>query len=214
MISGKQYVVSIVEDQPDVGKALKDFININTSFCCDNVYPSGEEAMAGIPSCQPDIVIMDIGLPGISGIECVKRIRKNDQTTLIIMFTVFDTEEQLFDALRSGANGYILKDTPVDDIPDLLKEAIEGGAPMSPPIAKKVLNSFHNKEHKKQHKLESLTEHQMHILKLITKGFLNKEIADKLSIKEGTVKVQVSRIYKKLHVNNRIEASNLYKGSG
>lgn len=204
-------IVSIVEDTLEIGQTLKLQLNEQEGVCCDHHYQDAKQALAGIPSCRPNIVIMDIGLPDMSGIDCMRTILKEVPDTVFIMFTVFDDDKQLFDALRFGASGYLLKEASHTDIIEAIHDALAGGGPMSPQIARRVIQSFNRVE--EQDKLESLTEHQKNILSHIASGLLNKEIADLLGIKEGTVKVQIRTIYQKLQVNNRVEASMLYKNS-
>ncbi len=202
-------IISIIEDQIEIGQALKTYINRQTTYCCDVVYPNAKEAIAAIPSCKPDIIICDIGLPDISGVECMKILLPKVPSTKFIMFTIFDTDMLLFDALKAGASGYILKNDELNEITNAINLVLEGGGAMSPEIAKKVIKSFQKEKSKSF--VEILTNHQLNILKLVSEGLLNKEISEILNINEGTVKVQISNIYKKLQVNNRVEASNLYR---
>jgi len=204
-------IISIVEDQVEIGSSLKTYINTQTEFCCDVHYPNALDALSGIPSCKPDIVICDIGLPDMNGVECMKIILLKTSTIKFIMFTVFDTDTLLFDALKVGASGYILKNDSFTDIVEAIREVNIGGGPMSPEIAKKVIASFQKAN--TNNKLECLTDHQKRILKYISDGLLNKEIADLLHVHEGTIKVQITTIYKKLQVNNRVEASNIFRNS-
>lgn len=212
MKNEKHIIISIVEDEELIGQSVKDFINNNSEYICDLHYKDGETAVEGISSCKPDLVIMDIGLPGMNGVEVMKAIQKELPRTLFVMFTIFDDEELLFEALKSGASGYILKDAGKEGILEAINDTLNGGGPMSPSIAKKVIQSF-NKQNSKNEKLELLTGHQLKILQLVSDGLLNKEIATELNVKEGTIKNQVRTIYQKLQVNNRVEASMLYKDS-
>ena len=211
MNNNKNIIVSIVEDDKIIANALKSYLNTLPQIVCDIAYPTAEDALEGIPSCKPNIVIMDIGLPGLNGVDCLSQLLKQLPDLKVIMFTVFDADELLFNALKAGASGYLLKDAEYDIINTALKDVLAGGAPMSPAIAKKVIKSFRNSE--SVNKLEKLTEHQKTILGFIAEGYLNKEIAEKLSVKEGTIKEQIRRIYKKLQVNNRVEASNVFRKS-
>lgn len=204
-------IISIIEDHLEIGISLKEYINKQTEYVCDIHYLNASDALVGIPSCRPDIVICDIGLPDMTGVECMKKLLDKVPMTKFIMFTVFDTDSLLFEALKAGASGYILKDDSLAEIIGAIKDVVNGGGAMSPDIAKKVIQSFHQTSNLR--KMEGLTEHQLLILKYIADGLLNKEIADKLQIAEGSVKVQISTIYKKLSVNNRVEAVNLYKDS-
>lgn len=204
-------MISIIEDQLEIGVGLKEYINKQTEYICDIHYLNATDALLGIPSCKPDVVICDIGLPDMTGVECMKKLLVKVPETKFIMFTVFDTDVYLFEALKYGASGYILKDDSLVEIAQAINDVINGNGAMSPEIAKKVIHSFHQTSNSR--KMESLTQHQLLILKYIADGLLNKEIADKLLINEGSVKVQISTIYKKLSVNNRVEAVNLYKDS-
>ena len=210
MIHKRNKIISIVEDSEEIGSSLKTYLNGHTPYCCDRHYLNGNIAIEGILSCKPELVIMDIGLPDMTGLECMSRIKKTNQNILFLIFTVFDSTDILFKALADGADGYILKDYSNEMIAHAIKECLHGGGPMSPEIARKVISSF-NKSIVNS-KLVTLTAHQSKILGMVADGYLNKEIADRLSIKEGTVKVQISSIYKKLQVNNRVEASMLYRG--
>lgn len=211
MNEAKPILISIVEDQVDIGSGLKKFLNQELTYCCDNHYTTASDALVGIVSCKPDIVIMDIGLPDMTGVDCMTALLKTNPNIQFIMFTVFDDDELLFDALRKGASGYILKDDNFSDIKLAIEEVLKGGGPMSPSIAQKVIRSFNKSP--VNGLIEELTEHQKNILKLISDGLLNKEIAVELSIVEGTVKNQIRTIYKKLQVNNRVEASTLFRNS-
>lgn len=211
MKNDKPIIVSVVEDELEIANSLIKHIDKQEKFCVDNHYLNGEDAIIGIASCKPDIVIMDIGLPGKNGVEVVKETVKRLPEIQIIMFTVFDSDELLFEALSYGAIGYILKDDSYEDILIAINDVLNGGARMSPSIAKKVVERHRQPD--KAQLLEKLTDHQMNILRLISECYMNKEIADILEIKEGSVKEQVRRIYKKLQVNNRVEASNLYRNS-
>ncbi len=204
-------IVSIVEDKEEIGQGLQLFLNKETQYCCDVHYTNGKTALEGIVSCQPKVVIMDIGLPDMTGVDCMSEILKKSPQIQFIMFTVFDSDELLFSALQRGASGYILKDDDYSDVKNAIDEVLLGGGPMSPSIAKKVIQSFNAPI--KSNSLEILTEHQKDILKLVSEGLLNKEIASKLNVVEGTIKNQIRTIYKKLQVNNRVEASTLYRKS-
>lgn len=211
MKTGNNIIISIIEDQLEIGISLKDYINKQTEYICDIHYLNASDALLGIPSCKPDVVICDIGLPDMSGVECMKKLLSIVPETKFIMFTVFDTDTYLFEALKCGASGYILKDDTLVEIVQAINDVLNGNGAMSPEIAKKVIQSFHQTTNIR--KMECLTEHQLQILKYIADGLLNKEIADILRINEGSVKVQITTIYKKLSVNNRVEAVNLYKDS-
>jgi len=203
--------ICIVEDTDHIRDILHNRINETEDLFCAGAFDSAERALEELPQIKPDVVIMDIGLPGKNGIECMMEVKSSCPATAFLMFTVFDNDEHVFDALKAGAAGYIMKDEKPSGVINAIREYLGGGGPMSAEIAKKVLSSFHHK--KQSHPdVEALTDHQRRILDLISKGHLNKEIANTLGITEGSIKVQINRIYKKLQVNNRVEAINKYKG--
>lgn len=199
----------IVEDLEEVRNTLIEQFSMETDLDCLGAYGSAEEALPNILLQKPDIVIMDIGLPEASGIECMVQIKYRYPAIRFLMFTIFDSNETIFESLKSGADGYILKRDTMEKIIASIREVMEGGAPMSRSIAKKVLTSF-RVEQPKREPVESLTTRQVEILQLISKGLPYKLIGDQLYITEGTVKQHIHRIYKKLHVNNRTEATNRY----
>jgi DNA-binding NarL/FixJ family response regulator len=203
--------VSIVEDIPEVREGLEQLIKNSNDFLLIGSYSNAENAEKALPLNIPDIVIMDINLPGKSGIECIAAIKDQCTGTQFIMFTIFEDDEKVFNALEAGAHGYLLKKTPKEKILEALKELNEGGSPMSTQIARKVLKSFQN--NKAQNKeADILTKKESEILDLLSKGFLYKEIADKTAISINTVKQHIHNIYEKLHVQNRTEAINkVYK---
>ena len=203
--------VSIVEDIPEVRESIERLIHGSDEFVLASSYANAESAIQDIPARQPHIVIMDINLPGINGIECIKKIKEDCPTTQFMMYTIFEDDEKVFDALASGAHGYLLKKTPRDKILNALKELHEGGAPMSTHIARKVIQSFEDNRKNIQYN-PLLTNKEKELLELLSKGFLYKEIADKLHITINTVKQHIHNIYEKLHVKNRTEAVNKLYG--
>ena len=166
---------------------------------------NAQEAMPLIIEKQPDVVIMDINMPGMSGIDCIRAIKTKCPATQFMIFTIYENDEKIFDALAAGASGYLLKKTPSEKIIEAIKELHQGGSPMSTPIARKVINHF---KETKSPGHESLTNKENEILTLLSKGFLYKEIAAKLSISVGTVTQHIHNIYEKLHVSNKTEAIN------
>ncbi len=203
--------VSIVEDTEDIGLTLKQRINTAPDMECISYYESAEDALVGLMKKPPDVVLMDIGLPNMDGIECMFRVKHKFPDIKFLMFTVFDDDDRVFNALKAGASGYVLKMESSEKIVNALREIYNGGAPMSRSIAFKVLQSFHIFH---SPLIESLTKRELEILEKLSQGLLYKEIALQLSpqISEGTVKQHIHRIYKKLQVNNRTEAINKYKG--
>jgi DNA-binding NarL/FixJ family response regulator len=166
----------------------------------------------GLPALQPDIVLMDINLGGMNGIEVVRILKPRFPEMLFMMCTVYEEDEQIFEALAAGANGYILKKTAPAKLLESIRELHEGGAPMSSQIARKVVAAFNRAPKVPLAKLDSLSNRESEILVLLAKGLLYKEIAAQLNIAQETVRKHVYHIYEKLHVNNRVEAVNKYFG--
>jgi DNA-binding NarL/FixJ family response regulator len=206
-----QISVIIVEDMADVRQKVKHIIDESKEFICLSTYANAENALEELPKLKPDIVLMDINLPGMSGIECIKKIKKKCPETQFMMFTIYENSEQVYEALAAGASGYLLKKTPSEEILEALKELFEGGAPMSTHIARKVV-SFFQKENKAANENTQLSNREKEVLALLSKGFLYKEISDQLFISTGTVRQHIHNIYEKLHVQNRMEAINKFYG--
>ena len=199
--------LAIVEDLAEVREGLKQFISLNPEFTILGTFQTAEEAMHKLPQLNPDIVIMDINLPGMSGIECIRLIKKKIPRTQFMMFTVYENDEKVFEALKAGASGYLLKNTGLLQLIAALKELYNGGSPMSANIARKLVNLFQN-EHVDEVPASGLSKRENEILLLLSKGLLYKEIADQLGISVGTVRQHIHKIYEKLHVQNRTEALN------
>lgn len=198
-----QITISIVEDIPEIRDGMRFLVNQTPGFTCLSVYSNAEDAYAGLQDDAPAIVIMDIALPQGTGIDCIKKLKAKGVAMQFVVFTVFEDSEQVFDALSAGANGYLLKNTAPDKIIAALKDLYEGGSPMTLSIARKVVASFYKPAEK-----NNLSAREMDVLTLLSKGFLYKEIAEKLFISTGTVKQHIHNIYEKLHVQNRTEAIN------
>lgn len=197
--------VIVVEDLSEIRNSLVQLLQQQADILFLSAYPNADEAMPAIKEAQPDVVIMDINMPGISGIDCIRNIKDDCPGTQFMIFTIYENDEKIFDALAAGASGYLLKKTPAEKIIEAIKELHHGGSPMSSQIARKVLGHF--KETKQQAHI-SLTNKENEVLLLLSKGFLYKEIAAQLSITVGTVTQHIHRIYEKLHVANRTEAIN------
>lgn len=197
--------ISIVEDLNEVRESLENLVKESGDFLLLSTYSNAEQGQKKIPKEQPQIVIMDINLPGISGIDCIRRIKNVCPNTQFMMYTIFEDDDKVFEALEAGASGYLLKKTPKEKIMEALLELYEGGSPMSTQIARKVIKSF---QQKNQFSSESnlLTPKQKEVLELLSKGFLYKEISEKLKISLNTVKQHIHKTYLKLHVCNRTEA--------
>jgi len=206
--------VAIVEDNNDIRNALEQIIEMAPGYKLAGSCVNGEEAVIHIPLLKPQVVLMDINLGGISGIEVVKILKEEQPDILFMMCTVYEDDEQIFEALNAGASGYILKKTSPDKMLDAIKELYEGGAPMSSQIARKVVATFQNKTASavSVDSLDVLSKREKEILESLAKGLLYKEIADLLFISPQTVRKHVYHIYEKLHVGNRIEAVNKFFG--
>ena len=199
--------LAIVEDLAEVREGLTQFISLNPEFTITGTFQNAEEALEGIPRLRPEIVIMDITLPGMSGIECIRQVTKKVPETQFMMFTVYENDEKVFEALRAGASGYLLKNTGLPQLMEALKELHKGGSPMSAQIARKLVTLFREK-HTEAEPATGLSKRENEVLQLLAKGLLYKEIADQLGISVGTVRQHIHKIYEKLHVQNRTEALN------
>jgi DNA-binding NarL/FixJ family response regulator len=199
--------IAIVEDLDVVRNGLKDFISLNTDFIVTGTFKTGEEALAELPEITPDIVIMDINLPGMNGIECIQQVKNKSPLTQFMMFTVYENDEKVFEALKAGASGYLLKNKGLLQIAESLQELHEGGSPMSANIARKLVNLFRD-TNKRPTVIDVLSNRENEILRLLAKGLLYKEIAERLQITTGTVRQHIHKMYEKLHVQNRTEAIN------
>ena len=195
--------ISIVEDMAEVRNSLEKLIQQEPGMLLLSSSPNAEEAMPLLLEAQPEIVIMDINMPGISGIDCIRKMKDDCRHTQFMIFTIYENDEKVFDALAAGASGYLLKKTPGDKIIEAIEELYRGGSPMSSQIARKVIGYF--KENTKQG-YDGLTNKENEILLLLSKGYLYKEIAQQLSITLGTVTQHIHRIYEKLHVASLTEA--------
>jgi len=199
--------LAIVEDLPEVRDGLTQFISLNPEFTILASFQTAEEALKEIPRLNPDIVIMDISLPGLSGIECIHRLRETGLHSQFMMFTVYENDEKVFEALKAGATGYMLKNTGLTQLLEALKELYAGGSPMSANIARKLVNVFQGSAPGIQN-ITVLSGRENQILQLLSRGLLYKEIADQLDISVHTVRQHIHKIYEKLHVQNRTEAIN------
>ena len=197
--------VSIVEDDEDIRSNLVHLITHADGFRMVSEHASGEDALAQIPHAIPDVVIMDIHLPGMSGIECVRRLKAELPKVQILMLTVYEDSDQIFQSLRAGASGYLLKRTPGAKILESLREVHEGGSPMNSHSARKVVQFFNQISQPAPH-LETLSEREKEVLGLLSRGQLYKQIADNLGITLDTVRKHLQSIYQKLHVHSRTEA--------
>lgn len=199
--------IAIVEDLEEVVDGLIAFIRRDEELQLVGAYRTAEAAVLELPIIQPDIVIMDINLPGITGIECIKKIRQTGSSMQFMMFTVYENNDQVFEALKAGASSYLLKKTPPLQIIQAVKELYNGGSPMSAAIARKLVNVFQERS-VPANETSLLTAREKDVLELLAKGMLYKEIAEELGISFHTVRQHICKIYEKLHVQNKTEAIN------
>lgn len=204
--------VSIVEDNSGIRESLSILIESTPGFQFIKAYPNAEAAMNDLGEHTPDIVLMDINLPNRSGVDCTVFIKEHYPKVNILILTVYEDADMVFNALRAGATGYMLKRTSSDELIDAIHDCMNGGAPMSSAIARKVVQSFHAKLSKPDPMAE-LTSREEEVLQLLSKGYRNKEIAELLCISVETVRRHVHIIYGKLHVRSRTEAVLKYLGS-
>jgi RNA polymerase sigma factor (sigma-70 family) len=197
--------VAIVEDDSKLLATLSKLIDTYPEFHVERGFPNASTALEGIPRLKPDIVIMDINLPDISGVECTRRLKGICPGTQIMMLTVYEDTDAVFSALRAGASGYLLKQTPIEELLTALREIHRGGSPMSSHIARKVVHSFQEDDVVNQ-AVESLSPREREVLELVAEGWLFKEIAEKLGVSFGTIHTYCCRIYEKLHVRSRAQA--------
>lgn len=199
--------VAIVEDDKEMREGLESIVKFHPGLEFLSSYPSAEDALAKISDEIPDIVLMDIHLPGISGIECVRQLKPVVPHTQFMMCTVYEDNENVFDSLCAGATGYLLKNSPPGHITDAIIDLYHGGSPMSPTIARKVIKAFQPAANQSP-EVGNLTKREQEMLDLLAKGYRYKEIADKLFISFETVRTHIHNIYEKLHVQSRTEAVN------
>jgi DNA-binding NarL/FixJ family response regulator len=204
--------IVLVEDQPEMRENWGQLINSFPDLSCIGICKTGEEALRVIPEMQPDVVLMDIFLPRMSGIECTTRLKTLLPAIRIVILTAMNDEELVFMALEAGADGYLLKRTKPSDLRTALLDVLGGGAPMSSEIARRVVESFRLKAKTRDESLR-LSVREEQILVLLSKGYPNKTIADRLEISAGTVCHHLKHVFEKLHVSSRTEAVVRYMAS-
>jgi len=197
--------VAIVEDNEKLRGTLARVINRADGFRCVSDYGNAEHALKELPQVRPDVVLMDINLPGMNGVECVRQLKQLLPQTQVMMLTVYEDTENIFNALTAGANGYMLKRTSTRELLEAIHEVHRGGSPMTMHIARKVVQSFQQTAATAQ-PTENLSEREQQVLDLLSQGLMYKEIADKLAISYETVHTYIRRIYEKLQVRTRTEA--------
>ncbi len=202
--------VAIVEDDAKVRESLSFLINGTSGFSCIGAYSNAEVAIKELPRNWPDVLLMDINLPKMSGIECTTKLKALQPGLQIIMLTSYDDNEWIFNSLKAGASGYLSKQSQPAELLEAIRDVRSGGSPMSSFIARKVVQYFQKPA---QDGMENLTHREFEILDLLSKGYQHKEIADKLSISPGTTRNHLQNIYNKLHVRSRTEAVLKFLGA-
>jgi DNA-binding NarL/FixJ family response regulator len=197
--------VSIIEDDESVRKILAGWVARAKGFRCVSQHPSAEDAFEKLPEQKPDVVLMDINLPGVNGIQCVRRLKATLPTTQFLMLTVYEDSDHIFEALAAGASGYLLKRTPRGELLAAIKQVREGGAPMTSYIARKVVQAF-QRQPSERPEVNELSPREWEVLELLARGYSYKEISSALEISIPTVNTHLHRTYEKLHVRSRGEA--------
>ena len=205
MSEARTIKVAIVEDQREIREGLAELIGTTPGYRCTGAYGSMEEALEKLPKNLPELLLSDIGLPGIDGIKGVSILKDRYPALLILMLTVYDDNERIFDALCAGACGYLLKKTPWVKVVESLKEAVEGGSPMSPEVARRVINLFREIKPPKEAEYE-LTPHEVRLLRMLVEGHSYKTAATELHVSVNTIKFHLRHIYDKLQVHTKSEA--------
>ncbi len=201
--------ISIVEDDVKVRGSLARLVDSTAGFTCVSQHPDAENALKEIPIIQPKVVLMDINLPGMNGVECVRKLKEQMPAIQVIMLTVYENTTIIFNALSSGASGYLLKQSTPEQIIEAIRDVNTGGSPMSSHIARKVVASFQRiSEPTKEY--EKLTLREQEVLDLLAKGHSYQKIADALNISYATVNTHIRHIYEKLHVQSRTQAVTIH----
>ena len=201
--------VVIVEDEAWLRENLAQEINHAPGLCCVGYYRTAEQALQGVPNVQPDIVLMDINLPGMDGVECLRRLKTVVPDVQCLMLTVYEESDKIFNSLLAGASGYLLKRTSTPDLLEAIQQVRGGGSPMSSSIARKVVAYF-NQMGENKSETTILSPREQQVLELLAKGSSYKEIAGQLSLSLETIRMNVKHIYVKLHVHSRGEAAAKY----
>jgi|SRR5436190_17846445 len=205
MTDSTPITVSIVEDNRGTRNTISSILRKSEGIQCVSVHETGEDALENIPKYQPRVVLMDINLPGMSGIECVARLKQKLPETEVLMITAYEDPEPIFDCLRAGASGYLLKTVPLTEVVEAIHRSTQGGVPMSASVARRLIGFF-NEPQKSSSEVEALSNREREVLEFLAQGFYDKDIADKLGISIGTVRNHLQRMYRKLHVRSRTEA--------
>jgi DNA-binding NarL/FixJ family response regulator len=203
--------VSIVEDHDQTRESIVALLRKSAGLVCLDAYPTAEAALAEVPEKPPDVLLVDIRLPRMSGIECVTQLKSTMPNLRVLMLTTYEERELIFDSLRAGASGYILKNTLGTELVQAVEQVHGGGAPMSMPIARKLVAFFQDRPPSSS-QLENLTQREQEILTLLARGYQYREIAESVGVKLETVRSHIKHIYDKLHVRSRTEATLKYLG--
>lgn len=201
--------VAIVEDDDRLRRTLADIIRRAADCECSGLYATAEAALAGLPGQPPQVVLMDIDLPGMSGVECVRQLAEKLEGVQILMLTVYNDTESIFNALAAGASGYLVKPVRAAQLLEAIHDVYGGGSPMTSGIARKVVQMF-QQSRPSSREMENLTPRELEVLNYLAQGFLYKEIADRMGVSYATVRTHVEHIYQKLHVRSRSQAVARY----
>ena len=202
----KKITVSIVDDEADLREHIADYLTATGDIVCKNAYASAEAALEHLPQDKPDVILMDINLGGMDGIECVRRLKAQMPEAQVLMLTVFEDTEKIFRALAAGASGYLLKRMSPKKLLEAIAEVRDGGSPMSASIARKVVESFQRSRPGRAGESAELSQRERSVVNGLAEGLAYKQIADQLGVSIHTVRNYIRRIYEKLHVQTRTEA--------
>ncbi|MBS3913568.1 MAG: response regulator transcription factor [Bacteroidetes bacterium] len=200
--------VCIVEDNQDIRSGLQMIIDSSNEIYCERTFSNAEDAIESLVNEPTDVVLMDINLPGMNGIEAIIKLRESCPQTQFMMLTVYEDDDMIFKSLQAGATGYLLKKSSVTQIAQSIMDLYNGGSPMSPGIARKILNTFREGPQKPIPDYQDLSEREKELVNSLAQGYRYKEIADQLNISPATVRTHIQNIYKKLHVQSRTDAIN------
>jgi DNA-binding NarL/FixJ family response regulator len=207
--------VALVEDDMGVRRSLRSLLSSEPGVSCTCAFATGEEAVSKIPEAGVDVVVMDIKLPGMSGIECARRLKERCPDLAILMLTVYDETDLIFDALRAGAGGYLLKRAASTELVHAIRDVLDGGAPMTAHVARRVVDYFREPPRPAAARVaaaDRLTEREEEIIEHLSRGYSNREIAEAFGISVPTVRTHLRNIYAKLHVRSRTQAALKYRG--
>jgi len=203
--------VSIVEDNAELRDTLAEMFDHARGLRCVSAHPTGEDAVANLPAANPEVTLVDIHLPGMSGIECVAKLKAKLPNLQMLMLTRYEQNDLIFNSIRAGASGYLLKNTPRAGLIEAVEQVHAGGAPMTMQIARKVMDHFRRIQQPAAD-VEKLTPREQEVLALLAKGYLYKQIGDELGISINTLRNRLRAIYEKLHVHSRTEATVKFLG--